>query len=132
MERAERLLDLVALFLNAREAIAWSEIQEAFPEDYARGSAEANIRKFERDKSDLAELGLALTYVQGEDRDKDGYLLDRGAYYLPDVALGPEELAVLYAAGAAALEEPARRLDQGASQRAARHLARPFHGADRD
>ena len=105
MERAERLLDLVALFLNAREAVAWSEIQESFPDDYGRGSAEANIRKFERDKADLAELGLALTYVQGEDRDKDGYLLDRGAYYLPDLTLATEELAVLYAAGAAALAE---------------------------
>lgn len=107
MERAERLLDLVALFLNAREAISWAEIQEAFSEDYARGSAEANIRKFERDKSDLAELGLALTYVQGEERDKDGYLLDRGAYYLPKLDLAPDELAVLYAAGAAALSEEA-------------------------
>ena len=105
MERAERLLDLVALFLNAREAVAWSEIQESFPDDYGRGSAEANIRKFERDKADLAELGLSLTYVQGEDRDKDGYLLDRGAYYLPDLTLATEELAVLYAAGAAALAE---------------------------
>ncbi len=107
MERAERLLDLVALFLNAREAVAWSEIQESFPDDYGRGSAEANIRKFERDKADLAELGLALTYVQGEERDKDGYLLDRGAYYLPDLTLATEELAVLYAAGAAALAEAA-------------------------
>jgi proteasome accessory factor B len=107
VERAERLLDLVALFLNAREAVAWSEIQESFPEDYGRGSAEANIRKFERDKADLAELGLSLTYVQGEDRDKDGYLLDRGAYYLPDLTLATEELAVLYAAGAAALAEAA-------------------------
>jgi proteasome accessory factor B len=107
VERAERLLDLVALFLNAREAIAWSEIQEAFQDDYARGSPEANIRKFERDKADLAELGLTLTYVQGEERDKDGYLLDRSAYYLPAVTLAKDELAVLYAAGAAALAEPA-------------------------
>lgn len=107
MERAERLLDLVALFLNAREAVSWAEIQESFPEDYARGSADATIRKFERDKADLAELGLVLSYVQGEERDKDGYLLDRGAYYLPELALGPEELAVLYAAGAAALAESA-------------------------
>jgi proteasome accessory factor B len=105
VERAERLLDLVALFLNARQAIAWSEIQEAFPDDYARGSPEANIRKFERDKADLAELGLTLTYVQGEERDKDGYLLDRSSYYLPALTLGKDELAVLYAAGAAALAE---------------------------
>jgi proteasome accessory factor B len=107
VERAERLLDLVALFLNAREAISWAEIQESFPEDYARGSSEANIRKFERDKADLAELGLNLSYVQGEERDKDGYLLDRAAYYLPNLSLGPDELAVLYAAGSAALAEPA-------------------------
>ncbi|MHB8418841.1 MAG: helix-turn-helix transcriptional regulator [Myxococcales bacterium] len=107
MERAERLLDLVALFLNAREAVSWADIQEAFPADYAAGSAEANIRKFERDKADLAELGISLVYVQGEERDKDGYLLDRGGYYLPELSLAPDELAVLYAAGAAALAEAA-------------------------
>jgi len=103
VERAERLLDLVALFLNAREPISWAEIQEAFPEDYARGSPEANIRKFERDKAELLELGIALVYLQGEEREKDGYQLDRSGYYLPDLKLKPDELAVLFAAGSAAL-----------------------------
>jgi proteasome accessory factor B len=107
LERAERLLDLVALFLNAHEPVAWSDIQEAFPDDYAQGSAEANIRKFERDKADLLELGIALAYLQGEEREKDGYVLDRGGYYLPELALQPDELAVLYAAGSAALAEEA-------------------------
>jgi proteasome accessory factor B len=107
VERAERLLDLVALFLNAREPISWAEIQEAFPEDYARGSPEANIRKFERDKAELLELGIALVYLQGEEREKDGYQLDRSGYYLPDLKLKPDELAVLFAAGSAALSGPA-------------------------
>ncbi len=107
MERAERLLDLVALFLNAREVVSWADIQEAFPEDYAQGSAEANIRKFERDKADLLELGIALLYLQGEEREKDGYQLDRSGYYLPELGLRPDELAVLYAAGASALAEDA-------------------------
>jgi len=107
VERAERLLDLVALFLNAREPVSWADIQEAFPEDYAAGSAEANIRKFERDKADLAELGIALLYLQGDEREKDGYLLDRSGYYLPELGLQPDELAVLYAAGSAALAEEA-------------------------
>ncbi len=107
MERAERLLDLVALFLNAREPVSWGDIQEAFPDDYAAGSPEANIRKFERDKADLAELGIALVYLQGDEREKDGYQLDRSGYYLPDVGLQPDELAVLYAAGSAALAEEA-------------------------
>ncbi|MHB1845257.1 MAG: helix-turn-helix transcriptional regulator [Deltaproteobacteria bacterium] len=107
MERAERLLDLVALFLNAREAVAWADIQEAFPEDYAQGSSEANIRKFERDKADLLELGISLVYLQGEEREKDGYQLDRSGYYLPELGLRPDEVAVLYAAGASALAEEA-------------------------
>jgi proteasome accessory factor B len=107
VERAERLLDLVALFLNAHEPISWAEIQEVFPEIYAQGSVEANIRKFERDKADLLEVGFALTYLQGEEREKDGYVLDRGGYYLPELALQPDELAVLYAAGSAALAEEA-------------------------
>lgn len=107
MERAERLLDLVALFLNASEAVSWPDIQEAFPADYAHGSPEANIRKFERDKADLLELGIALVYLQGEEREKDGYELDRTSYYLPELRLQPDELAVLFAAGAAALSEEA-------------------------
>jgi proteasome accessory factor B len=107
LERAERLLDLVALFLNAHEPVSWADIQEAFPEDYAQGSAEANIRKFERDKADLLELGIALAYLQGEEREKDGYVLDRSGYYLPELKLQPDELAVLYAAGSAALAEEA-------------------------
>ncbi len=103
LERAERLLDLVALFLNAREPLSWADIQEAFPEDYAAGSHEASIRKFERDKADLLEVGIGLVYLQGEEREKDGYVLDRSAYYLPELSLRPDELAVLYAAGSAAL-----------------------------
>lgn len=103
MDRTERLLDLVALLLDATEPITWAEIREAFREDYGSGSTEASERKFERDKAELVELGIPITYVQGEDERKDGYLVDRESYYLPDVQLTPEEVAVLYAAGSAAL-----------------------------
>lgn len=103
MERAERLLDLVAILLDAREPISWSELRESFPEDYGSGSDEATERKFERDKAELLELGIPLVYLQGDDDRKDGYLVDREAYYLPQVGLTPEELAVLYAAGSSAL-----------------------------
>jgi proteasome accessory factor B len=103
MDRTERLLDLVALLLDSREPISWSEIRQAFPEDYGRGSDEAAERKFERDKAELLELGIPITYLQGDDERKDGYLINPEAYYLPEVGLTPEELAVLYAAGAAVL-----------------------------
>jgi len=103
MDRTERLLDLVALLLDAHEPVSWAELKESFPEDYGSGSDEATERKFERDKAELLELGIPLTYVQGDEDRKDGYLLDRGAYYLPEPGFTPEEMAVLYAAGSAAL-----------------------------
>jgi proteasome accessory factor B len=103
MDRTERLLDLVALLLDSREPISWSELREAFPEDYGKGSDEAAERKFERDKAELLELGIPIAYVQGDDDLRDGYVVDRETYYLPEVGLNPEELAVLYTAGSAAL-----------------------------
>lgn len=103
MDRTERLLDLVALFLDAREPISWAELREHFPQDYMGISDDAAERKFERDKAELLELGFPLTYIQGDDERKDGYVVDRDAYYLPEVDLTREELAVLYAAGSAAL-----------------------------
>src|SRR5262244_3014437 len=74
MDRTERLLDLVALLLDAHEPVSWAELKESFPEDYGSGSDEATERKFERDKAELLELGIT-----------------------------PEEMAVLYAAGSAVL-----------------------------
>lgn len=102
MDRTERLLDLVALFLDATHPVTLEEVKDAFPDEYA-GSAEASQRKFERDKSELHELGIPLTHLPETDERPAGYVLDRNAYYLPEVGLTPEELAVLYAAGSAAL-----------------------------
>lgn len=104
MQRTERLLDLIAFLLDAKEPISWQQLREAFPEDYGRGGHAACERKFERDKADLAEIGIPLAYVPGgDDEDQSGYVLDRSAYYLPEIPLTPEEMAVLYAAGSAAL-----------------------------
>ena len=106
MDRAERLLDLLALLLDATEPMTWAELRDSFPEDYG-GSDGAAERKFERDKAELLELGIPIAYVQGDDERKDGYVIERDAYYLPDAGLTREELAVLYAAGSAALASEA-------------------------
>lgn len=102
MDRTERLLDLVALFLDATHPVTWDEVRDAFPDEYS-GSEDAAQRKFERDKVELHELGIPLTHVHEDDERPAGYVLDRSAYYLPEVGLTPEELAVLYAAGSAVL-----------------------------
>jgi proteasome accessory factor B len=102
MDRTERLLDLVALMLDAKKPLSWTSIYAAFPDDYG-GSDEAAERKFERDKAELLELGIPITFVQASDEHEAGYVLDRQQYYLPEPGLTPEELAVLYAAGSASL-----------------------------
>ena len=106
MDRTERLLDLVALLLDAREPISFAELRDLFPEDYGTGSREACERKLERDKAELVALGVPIEHVPPtleDERDLGGYRIDRKAFYLPDPKLLPEEAAALYAAGAAAL-----------------------------
>lgn len=105
-DRAERLLDLVSLFLAADEPVTWMQLQEAFPGDYASGNAAACLRKWERDKAELVELGVPLSYVQGSEDVPDGYVVDRHQYYLADLDLAPGEVALLSLAGAAVLREP--------------------------
>ncbi|HTN52388.1 MAG TPA: WYL domain-containing protein [Anaeromyxobacter sp.] len=102
MHKDQRLLDLAALLLKAAEPVSWREIQEQFPEDYG-GSGEAAIRKFERDKADLLELGIPVRYEPGDEDLPAGYLIDKDDFYLPDLRLPPEDLALLYLAGSAAL-----------------------------
>ena len=102
MQKDQRLLDLAAFLLKAAEPVSWREIQEQFPEDYG-GKGEAAIRKFERDKAELLELGIPVRYVAGDEDLPAGYLIDRDEFYLPDLKLPPEDLALLYLAGSAAL-----------------------------
>jgi proteasome accessory factor B len=104
MQKDQRLLDLAALLLKAAEPVSWREIQEQFPEDYT-GSGEAAIRKFERDKADLLELGIPVRYAAGDEDLPAGYLIDKDEFYLPDLRLPPEDLALLYVAGSAALAQ---------------------------
>jgi proteasome accessory factor B len=106
MEKTERLLDLVALLLDAREPVSFAELRELFPDEYGGPRANAE-RKLERDKAELLELGVPVEYVEPQrldERELGGYRIDRKAYFLPDPRLLPEEAAALYAAGAAALD----------------------------
>ena len=104
MQKAERLLDLAAFLLRASEPISWREIQEQFPDDYG-GSEEAAIRKFERDKAELLDLGIPVRWEAGDEDRSAGYVIDRDEFYLPNLDLAPEDLALLYLAGSAALAQ---------------------------
>ncbi|AKU90280.1 helix-turn-helix transcriptional regulator [Vulgatibacter incomptus] len=106
-DRAERLLDLVSLLLGADHPISWAELREAFPGDYGTGKPDSCLRKWERDKAELVDMGLPLRWIPPTgDGDTGGYVLDRAQYFLGDLDLAPEERALLSVAGAAALEQP--------------------------
>lgn len=108
--REERLLDLVTLLLGARDPLTIYDLRQHFPGDYAfrtkleRASAE---RKWERDKAELVALGVPLRWLQGDEDRPDGYVLDREAFFLPELGLSPEESAALVLAATAALQQPA-------------------------
>src|SRR5512140_2395018 len=106
MQKDQRLLDLAALLLRASEPVSWREIQEQFPEDYG-GSDEAAIRKFERDKAELLELGIPVRWAAQDEDLPAGYAIDRDEFYLPNLELAPEDLALIYMAGSAALAQGA-------------------------
>lgn len=103
MDRTERLLDLVATLLDAPEPVPFARIRELFP-DYAGLSAESASRKFERDKAELAELGIPLEFIAQQAEDvPGGYQLRGEHYFLPQLPLRADEWAVLHAAGSSAL-----------------------------
>ena len=117
MDKTERLLDLVALFLDATHPVTWDEIRDAFPDEYA-GSDDATQRKFERDKAELLELGIPLTFVQETDETPAGYVLDREeTIQLSALEASADSLADKFATKVAAT------LTLGDAELAARELA---------
>ncbi len=111
--RTERLLNLLALLLNARRPISLRDMREM--EEFAAYCTEdpkSGERAFERDKAELVELGVPLRWVppeQDEENETDGlggYVIDRDRYYLTELEQPPAEVALLSIAGAAAAAVP--------------------------
>lgn len=102
MRPEERVLDLLALLLDARSPVSTAQIFTAFEREYA-GTPEARDRKFSRDKETLRGLGVPLSFVEpDEDDDEGGYIIDRAQAFLPKLDLTAQEQAALFAVGAAA------------------------------
>ena len=94
-DRLERLINLVIALRETRRPMTAAEIRERVA-GYGQPDQEAFRRMFERDKSDLRELGVPIDTVSLEPwEDRPGYRIDPRRYNLPDVALAPDELAAL-------------------------------------
>ena len=96
-----RLLGLAAWLVARGEPVTREEIYEAFPGEYV-GSDAAREKKWTRDKNDLHRLGIPLIFEENEGKE-GAYLLEAGSCTLPRLEFSPEEAAVLWTAGQAAL-----------------------------
>lgn len=91
--KLERLLDLLAALLDAREPRSRVDLQRLVPL-YPEEDVAAR-RSFSRDIEALARMGVPVEVVEGQ---VPAYRVRREAYELPDPGLTPEEAAALHLA----------------------------------
>jgi proteasome accessory factor B len=100
--KVERLLNLVICLLSTRQFVTADYIRrnvKGYNDDGQ--SDEAFNRMFERDKTELRDLGIPL--MTGRERlsgGADGYRIERDSYELPEITLDRPEAAVVAMAAA--------------------------------
>ena len=97
----ERLTNLVALLLEAREPLTLEQIADALAGQYPKGDT-ARRGAFERDKAALRDGGVPIEteVLTGRRAGSTGYRIDRSRYELR-LDLGPDETRALQMAVAA-------------------------------
>lgn len=102
IERTERLINLVIALRETRRPLTAEQIRTRVA-GYGQEDLGAFRRMFERDKSDLRQLGVPVetTPVDRWD-DTPGYRIDPARYDLPPIRLRPDELTGLALAAQAA------------------------------
>lgn len=90
--RAERLVNLVLALLSTRQYLTAERIRHIVAGYSDAASDEAFSRMFERDKSELRELGIPLETGRNSFVDAaEGYRIARRDYELGDIELAPAE-----------------------------------------
>jgi proteasome accessory factor B len=105
MHPLERLINLVALLLEARRPLTFDQIREALPA-YDQADPSSAKRMFERDKDTLREAGIPVE-VEGTDvwEVEYGYRIAKDQYYLPEIEFTPDEVWALFVAAHAPGED---------------------------
>jgi predicted DNA-binding transcriptional regulator YafY len=108
LDRLERVTDLVLVLLNTDQPLTLDAIVlqvPGYPEEHA-----ARRQAFERDKRLLRDEGIPVQTQRLPGQEQFGYLIDRDAFYLPDLALEPDEQIALHLAVAGVhLDDPSGR-----------------------
>lgn len=94
--RAERLVNLVLALLSTRQHLTAERIRAIVPGYASAASDEAFFRMFERDKTELRELGIPLETGRNSAFDSvEGYRIARRDYELGDIELSADEVAAV-------------------------------------
>lgn len=99
MQLLERLVNLVALLLDARAPLTFDDIRERMAEAYEQDEVESAKRMFERDKDILRDIGVPIEVVPTDVWESQvGYVIPKDRYYLPEISFAPEEISALFVA----------------------------------
>jgi proteasome accessory factor BC len=108
LDRLERVTDLVLVLLNTEHPLTLDSIAlqvPGYPQEHA-----ARRQAFERDKRLLRDEGIPVRTQRLPGQEQYGYLIERDAFYLPDLALEPDEQVALHLAVAGVhLADPSGR-----------------------
>ena len=108
LDRLERVTDLVLVLLNTDHPLPLDSIAlqvPGYPVEHA-----ARRQAFERDKRLLRDEGIPVRTQRLPGLEQYGYRIDRDAFYLPDLALEPDEQVALHLAVAGVhLDDPSGR-----------------------
>jgi predicted DNA-binding transcriptional regulator YafY len=104
MQKVERLVNLIALLLNTRRPLTVEEVRNTIP-GYQQQDYASFKRMFERDKEELRSLGIPIERRFTDVWEvEEGYLISKDRYYLPELDLGPDEMAALWIASRIVVE----------------------------
>jgi predicted DNA-binding transcriptional regulator YafY len=96
LDRLERVTDLVLVLLHTSQPLTLDSIAHqvpGYPDEHA-----ARRQAFERDKRLLRDEGIPVRTERLHGHEQYGYLIDRDAFYLPDLELEPDEQVALHLA----------------------------------
>jgi proteasome accessory factor B len=115
MDPLERLVNLVALLLEAKTPLTFDQIRDKLSEGYAHADQSSAKRMFERDKDVLRDIGVPIEVVATDAWEvEQGYVIDKERYYLPEISFTPEEISALFVAarwgGDPSAEDAVRKL----------------------
>ncbi|MDQ3616842.1 MAG: WYL domain-containing protein [Actinomycetota bacterium] len=94
--KSERLLNLLITLLVSRSYVTKERIRSVV-EQYRDAGDDAFEKMFERDKEELRSLGIPIEvgHLDKAFEGDPGYRIERSAFELPQIDLGPDEAAVL-------------------------------------